>query len=301
MEPESLEPKVPDPSPRKSELAQARTSIAAQLRKRVTLEKTLRQSPSEILHNREALLAALVLAMSIAISTGVLLGMIIHPLTGLLIGILTFPASSAALILAPTSQRIRQKTRYSVNSLAVWGRDGQYLAGEAHVVLLAAQMSEKIVNHPVWRSEWLDDQRVRMNPTEELAQIADRAARLRQLRVDLGPSPSASTTAGSIRAIYDRQVAALDLVENALVGRLAAIHLYASQLDKLTPLLDAINAVKRIDSVADRINELVGQSVGDEMATQDITNLRHELSDIAESIQAVLRWLGTPPAQLPLL
>jgi hypothetical protein len=41
-----------------------------------------------------------------------------------------------------------------------------------------------------------------------------------------------------------------------LLGRLAAIHLYVSQLDRLTPLLDAMVSVKRIDSVADRINEL---------------------------------------------
>jgi hypothetical protein len=258
MEPESSDAKIPDPSPRQTELAEARMSIASQLSHRVPVDKAaaLRPSASELLRNREALLAVLVLATLIAVSTGVLLGMLVHPLTGLLIGIIAFPASSAALTLTPTSRRIRHKTRYSVNSLAIWGREGPYLAGEAHMVLLAAQMSESIINHPVWQSEWLDYQRVRMNPTEELAQIADRATRLRQLRVDLGPPPSAPSTAGSVRAIYDRQVAALDLVENALLGRLAAIHLYVSQLDRLTPLLDAMVSVKRIDSVADRINEL---------------------------------------------
>lgn len=113
-------------------------------------------------------------ATLIAVAAGALLGTLLNPLTGLLVGILTFPASAATLALTPTSRRVRHKTRYSVDSLAIWGREGRHLAGEAHIVLLAAQISESIINHPVWQSEWLDYQRIRMNPAEELAQIADR-------------------------------------------------------------------------------------------------------------------------------
>lgn len=124
--------------------------------------------------------------------------------------------------------------------------------------------------------------------------------RLRQLRLDLGPRPPASSPTGPVGAIYDLQIVALDLVETALLNRLAAVYVYVNQLDRLTPLLEAMNSVTRIDSVADRIRELVSQSVSDEMAAHDVTNLRHQLDDIAASIQAILQWLGTPPAQLPL-
>lgn len=302
-----MTPELPDspstePNLREIELAQARTSIATQLDQRVAVDQAtiLGRSPSDLLRDREAIVALLILATFLAVATGALLGMLVNPLTGLLVGILTFPASVSTLALTPASRRLRDRTRYSVPSLASWGRDGAYLAGEAHIVLLAARMSETIVNHPVWQSEWLDYQRVRMNPTEELGQIADRAMRLRQLRSDLGARPPESSPTGSVSAIYDRQVVALDLVETALLDRAAAMYVYVNQLDRLTPLLEAMNSVKRIHSVADRINELVGQSVSDALAVHDVTTLRHELDDIAGSIQAVLRWLGTPPAQLPL-
>ena len=130
---------------------------------------------------------------------------------------------------------------------------------ERALLFVAVAAAERIVTSVAWASPYLDDHRIRLDPTLELDEIDDQAIRLARLRHEIGarePLPHGWP---------------------ALVDRVAALELYANRLLALEAELEREAAADRAALVELNATALAAGTARDELATDHVRALADDL------------------------
>ncbi|MET3803949.1 hypothetical protein ABIB25_000935 [Nakamurella sp. UYEF19] len=167
---------------------------------------------------------------------------------------------------------------------------------EAKLIVATDTIARQIIEHPAWRTDWLDTHRLRLNPLEESEQIAARALELHRIRTELGPRPSVELDHGRPAAVIYRYAAELNLVADALLGRAVALKTYLGHLDLLGALMRGAQSLERADGLTGRISELVAKTGLDTVATTALDGLTEELATVSEGLRAAIAYLAGPDA-----
>jgi hypothetical protein len=150
------------------------------------------------------------------------------------------------------------------------------------IAATAGTLAARINAYGVWRLEFFDEHSVRVDLTDEVTQVAQRARRLRHQQKVLGPQPQGELRSDEeVVRLYVEKATAIDRAVSALHHRLTALDSYCDVVASIQRRKNKFDYLARLNGIDDL--ELL---VDDSMDRHETTQIR-EAASISDALAAV--------------
>lgn len=232
----------------------------------------------------------------------------IHLVEGILFVVAALATAAAAVMLVirvrrhplRLHKRERQTIRWHYRCHHLWPdyprSPEEPLSRALALTLVGLELCHNIISSRAWRTEHLDTHRVRLDLSEETAQLYIAYTRLKSLHntvADAQADPRDTSPAGLLlkrpAAEYQKLY---DEAFEAFVQRVAALHQYKQQLDQIDGMLENLDRAKRI-AYHDDFSAHYAAITGHTITADRTATLSRELDELRDRLRVELAFLSS--------
>ncbi|WP_336794218.1 hypothetical protein [Gordonia malaquae] len=158
------------------------------------------------------------------------------------------------------------------------------------LMLVAGVTANKILNLDCWSDPVLDEQGVRIDLGDVLADIGARLLEASELAIDVGELPDDDGTPESAhaRTVVGEQLEVIDIVLDAVRGQVAALRTYRERLAAVDRQAKAVRRAEQAQASSQRADDLLGLVGGAEVGQSSLARASQSVSDMAAARSSAL-------------